>query len=238
MNTDEYDDVPSLQEIQELGFKIGMSISKEIVKGIFNKLTKPVVTIIALNEDNKPVKDVSVIIGNRQEITATSGKAIFESMSAGKFNVSVKYKGIEELNVDVIFLENGERVTVTITLEQDKFLDGKQKDITLINEEKNLKSSSIRSIDSMNIESILHSPKLPIKETVKEVIYKGYLIREIETGSIEVSLNGEPIVPAKPILREIAIELKIDLYNSNGNHLTTRQLGSQIIKNIQKNSAK
>ncbi len=74
-------------------------------------------------------------------------------------------------------------------------------------------------------------------KSVKQVIYKGRVVKELETGSIEVSFNGIPQVPAKPVLRELAMSLNIGLLNSNGNPLNTRQLGTQIIKSIQEHGA-
>lgn len=69
--------------------------------------------------------------------------------------------------------------------------------------------------------------------SVKEVAFLDYVVRELETGTIEVEHAGELIVPAKPVLRELARQLSIALLNSNDNALNTRQLGSQIIKTVQ-----
>lgn len=70
-------------------------------------------------------------------------------------------------------------------------------------------------------------------KSINEISYKGYVIKELETGSIEVSFNGIPQVPAKPLLRELATSLNIGLLNSNGNPYNTRQLGTRIIKSVQ-----
>lgn len=70
-------------------------------------------------------------------------------------------------------------------------------------------------------------------KTVSEVSFNGYVIRELETGSIEIEgKEGIIVSPAKPVLREIANNLHIGLLNSNGNALNTRQLGSQVIKAV------
>lgn len=74
-------------------------------------------------------------------------------------------------------------------------------------------------------------------KVVKEVNFHGYVIRELETGSIEVLQNGVPLVPVKPVLRELAGDLNVGLLNSSGNPLNTRQLGSQIIKSVDERSA-
>lgn len=75
-------------------------------------------------------------------------------------------------------------------------------------------------------------PRNQIKTTV-EITYKEYTVRELESGTIEVEKGGDVINPAKPILRELAIQLNIPLLNSNGNPFNTRQLGSQVIKSIE-----
>lgn len=68
--------------------------------------------------------------------------------------------------------------------------------------------------------------------TVNVVSYHGYLIQELESGTITVSRDGQPVLPAKPALREMALQLNIALVNSNGNPLNTRQLGSLVIQSV------
>ena len=70
-------------------------------------------------------------------------------------------------------------------------------------------------------------------KAVKEVVYEGLIIRELENGTIEAERGGEKIVPVKPTLRELAVQFNVGLLNINGNPLNTRQLGSQVIKSIQ-----
>jgi hypothetical protein len=70
-------------------------------------------------------------------------------------------------------------------------------------------------------------------KSVKEVCFQGQIVRELENGTIEVECDGEIILPVKPVLRKLAVRLNIGLLNGNGNHLNTRQLGSQIIKSVQ-----
>ncbi len=72
---------------------------------------------------------------------------------------------------------------------------------------------------------------------IKQVEINGYVVKELESGTIEV-LRGEiPQHPAKPILREIASSLNIGLLNANGNPHNTRSLGSQIVKSVQELTA-
>ena len=67
---------------------------------------------------------------------------------------------------------------------------------------------------------------------MKIVAFKGYTIRELENGTIEVEKRGQLIIPAKPALRELAMSLNIPIVNGSGNALNTRALGSLIIKSI------
>lgn len=65
---------------------------------------------------------------------------------------------------------------------------------------------------------------------VREVHLDNYTIREAETGSFEVLKGSEKITPAKPVMRTIAKNIGVDLFNSNGNKKNTRQLGASIIQ--------
>lgn len=137
MNTNDIDsemdgtdekDIYSGIGVTEMGLRIGMAISKEIARGIFNKLTKPIVVITAINENKRPVKDVTVTLGDKHEVTASSGRAIFENMRPGKYAVSVKYGDKVEQNIDVLYLENGERATLSLTLRNTQFFTEKGRD--------------------------------------------------------------------------------------------------------------
>jgi len=74
-------------------------------------------------------------------------------------------------------------------------------------------------------------PRSEIRATT-EVRFQGYVIRELESGTIEVERDGEIVAPVRPALQKIAGQLNLPLVNSNGNLFNTRQLGSQVIKNI------
>jgi hypothetical protein len=52
---------------------------------------------------------------------------------------------------------------------------------------------------------------------------------QYENGSIAVEVDGARAPVVKPILREIAAELRLSPLNSNGNAMNTRQLGAAII---------
>lgn len=83
------------------------------------------------------------------------------------------------------------------------------------------------------ISKLLSSPvQQPNLLKVKEVLWQGYKIVELENGSIEVFCNEELVSPSKPYLREIDKKLGLSILNGNGNPLNTRQLGSLLIKEL------
>lgn len=67
---------------------------------------------------------------------------------------------------------------------------------------------------------------------IDEVDYGPHTIRQYESGIIEVLTGGVPVPVAKPVLREIADEIKIDLLNGAGSRKNTRQRGDHIIKKV------
>lgn len=67
----------------------------------------------------------------------------------------------------------------------------------------------------------------------KEARYNDYLIKELESGSIEVYEEESKHQVVKPVLRKIAEALSIPIVNSNGNPFNTRQLGAVIIRTLQ-----
>ncbi len=78
----------------------------------------------------------------------------------------------------------------------------------------------------------IRPPSPVVTRTVNEVAFREYIVRELETGTIEVFSNGVPVTPVKPVLRDLALALNIGLLNGNGNPHNTRQLGTQIIKSV------
>ena len=78
-------------------------------------------------------------------------------------------------------------------------------------------------------------PKKSILRTESKVLeakYKHYEIIELESGTIEVYSNGKLEPKSKPILSSIAKDINVSIFNSNGNLLNTRSLGSHVIKAI------
>jgi hypothetical protein len=74
-------------------------------------------------------------------------------------------------------------------------------------------------------------PRNEMKAT-SEVRFQGYVVRELESGTIEVERGGVLVTPVRPALKELAHQLNVPLLNSNGNPFNTRQLGSQIIRSV------
>ena len=88
---------------------------------------------------------------------------------------------------------------------------------------------------SIALSKLLKPPKerkdIPIIKTVR---IDKYTIQELENGTIEVLEDNKLITPTKPTLRKLALKFNISLFNNNGNTLNTRQLGSLIMKVIQR----
>ncbi len=67
---------------------------------------------------------------------------------------------------------------------------------------------------------------------IKEVIFGEYQIQQLSNLGINISKNQVLQSVAKPILREIAIRINVDLNNLKGNEKNTRSLGSDVIQRI------
>jgi hypothetical protein len=67
---------------------------------------------------------------------------------------------------------------------------------------------------------------------IREAVWKSYILKELESGTILIEKDGKSISPVLPKLREIAQDLKVNLVNSNGNAMNTRQSGSILIRMI------
>ncbi len=67
---------------------------------------------------------------------------------------------------------------------------------------------------------------------VKVAEVNGYIIEELESGTIQVRKNGESISPVKPVLREVSSKLNISTLNGSGKPFNTRQLGSIVIRTV------
>jgi|SRR5688572_16050470 len=74
-------------------------------------------------------------------------------------------------------------------------------------------------------------PRNEMKAT-SEVRFQDHVVRELESGTIEVERGGVLVTPVLPALKKLAQQLNVPLLNSNGNPFNTRQLGSQVIKSV------
>ena len=62
-----------------------------------------------------------------------------------------------------------------------------------------------------------------------EATFAGKRVVQYESGTIAVEVDGQPVAPVLPALRQIAAELGISLLNSAGGTRNTRQLGAELI---------
>lgn len=68
---------------------------------------------------------------------------------------------------------------------------------------------------------------------MKTVKYKNYTVTKFDSGTIEATKNGQIASPTKPLLRELAKELGVDIENKYGNLHITRHLGVLIMRAIE-----
>ena len=68
---------------------------------------------------------------------------------------------------------------------------------------------------------------------MKTVKYKHYTVTKLDSGTIQATKHGQTASPTKPLLRELAQELNVNLENIYGNLHITRQLGVLIIRAIE-----
>jgi len=68
---------------------------------------------------------------------------------------------------------------------------------------------------------------------MKIVNYKNYTVTRLDSGTIEVTLDGRIVSPTKPYLRDLARDFNINIENKNGNLHITRQLGALVIRAIE-----
>ncbi|WP_233269048.1 hypothetical protein [Paraglaciecola sp. L1A13] len=177
----------------------------------------------------------AALISNGQMATEVNQRG-YDVVSAEGERISVKTTAMMGNKGHVTFnantLEFVDRVIIlrvnTDEMQVETLLDTSTAEmIELLGNERNTKRM-------LSLSKLSGRPKNRVEiKSVKEVTFQGYLIRELETGTIEIDLNGEQISPVKPKLRNLAKILNVSLLNSNGNLFNTRQLGSLIIKTIQ-----
>ncbi len=69
---------------------------------------------------------------------------------------------------------------------------------------------------------------------MQTVIYKNYTVTRLNSGAIKATNDGHDASIVKPLLRELAQELNVNIENKNGNAYNTQQLGVLVMKAIEK----
>lgn len=78
-------------------------------------------------------------------------------------------------------------------------------------------------------EAVSYEPTAPVAQ---EVMYGEYVIRQRESGTIELMRDGLMVEPVKPVLRELALKLGVAQMNGLGRDLNTRALGDKVMRAI------
>ncbi|MDP5309043.1 DUF6998 domain-containing protein [Paracoccus spongiarum] len=74
------------------------------------------------------------------------------------------------------------------------------------------------------------APDLSRLKRVSVALWRDIRVAQLENGSILVEREDLPVAPAKPVLREIARDIGVDILSGSGRPKNTRALGSDIIK--------
>lgn len=88
-------------------------------------------------------------------------------------------------------------------------------------------SDGLRLATNLRPRPILPQDHLSVTDTAT---FRDLRILRYENGSIRVERDGVPILPAKPVLREIAAEVGVSLEGAGGRIRTTHELGSHVIR--------
>jgi hypothetical protein len=95
---------------------IVVSIVKTAAPFLWGMFKKATITGYVLDSSGKPVSDVCVVIGKKDDSSACDGSFVISGIHGGDYSVSLKY--LDEIfdNVKRINIENGEKIEITITL--------------------------------------------------------------------------------------------------------------------------
>lgn len=160
-------------------------------------------------ETNQEGYDVVSETGERISVKATTRnngnhQFRFNSNTLTKVDrIILIYVNVEDLEVQIIYdglISEAKKLMVDTK-------DGRDKSIS---QSKVLKKSIIDNVRTV---------------VVKDVKYRDYTIQKLESGTIRVIHEGNEAPVVKPVLREIAKEIGVDINNGNGNLKTTRVLG-------------
>jgi hypothetical protein len=169
--------------------------------------------------DNVNEKGYDVVTKDNERISVKT-----TSMSSGHGHVSFNPKTLQYVDRVIILRFNADEMELEILLDKS------------IEEARTLMTASSSGKLSIALSKI-YKPNTKVRNdseiaVIKHAVYRNYEVKELESGTIEVYENGEKQSVVKPVLREIAGEISVPLFNSKGNPFNTRQLGTLIIKNL------
>lgn len=68
---------------------------------------------------------------------------------------------------------------------------------------------------------------------LRELLYKDYLLRELETGDVEIELYGNLVDHPRSYLKKLAVELGVSFHSGMGDVRSGRMLGIRVMDAIQ-----
>ena len=191
-----------LQELRHLNGRIGELYAALITNG---KMAPGV---------NQKGYDVISKEGERISVKTTS-------VTKGAGFVSFNPRTLDEVDRIMIFKIN------EIEMEIEILFDGlKEEALQLMSDKQDSNGKRNISLSKFN-RPVTDLSNLAILE---QVFHHDFTVQELENGSIQVLEHDKLVAITKPILRSIAHDLKLNVFNGNGAEMNTRQMGSLIIK--------
>lgn len=180
-------------------------------------------------------------IGELYACTITNGQMAlkvnqrgYDVVSADGERISVKTTGTSHggmVNFNANTLDLVDRVIIlrvnTEEMQVEILLDVKIDEARAVMREG---AGKVLSINLAKLERPRSSGTVEI--SVRTAAIDGFVVTELESGTIEVRELGTLRVPAKPALRALAGKLGLSLINGRGNPYNTRQLGSMVIEAV------
>ena len=169
--------------------------------------------------DNVNEKGYDVVTKDNERISVKT-----TSRTSGQGHVSFNPNTLQFVDRVIILRFNAEEMELEILL--DKSIEEAK---TLMTANSNGKLSISMSKIYKPYKKVRNDSEIAV---IKHAVYRDYEIRELESGAIEVYDNGDKLPVVKPVLRDIAGEILVPIFNSKGNPFNTRQLGTLIIKSL------
>jgi hypothetical protein len=169
--------------------------------------------------DNVNEKGYDVVTKDNERISVKT-----TSLSRRQGHISFNPNTLQYVDRVIILRFNAEEMELEILLDKS------------IEEAKTLMTANSSGKLSIAMSKI-YKPNTKVRNdseiaVIKQAAYRNYEVRELESGAIEVYDNGEKQSVVQPVLRGIAGEISVPLFNSKGNPFNTRQLGTLIIKSL------